>query len=80
MRVTDPEETLTEVLNEEIPWPVDPQQPVADVLEQRQEVAAGAPTGVHGLPPEADPGDVAEQQRGLGYPEDELDEEGHDYG
>jgi hypothetical protein len=79
--VTDPEESLREAIDEETPWPVDPQQPVADVLEQRQEIAARVPTGVQpGLPAEADPGDVAEQQRGLGYPDDELDEEGRDYG
>jgi len=76
--VTEPDESLREALDEDSPWPVDPQQPVADVLEQRQEVAAAVPADVRpGLPNEADPGDVAEQQRGLGYFEDE---EEPDYG
>ncbi|HVW40716.1 MAG TPA: hypothetical protein VHC18_05140 [Amycolatopsis sp.] len=59
--------------------PVDPQQPVADVLEQRQDVGSADPADIApGLPPEADPGDVAEQQRDLGDFDDE--EEGPDHG
>ena len=76
--MTEPDETLREALEEETPWPVDPQQPVADVLEQRQDVAAAVPTGVRpGMPAEADPADVAEQRRGLG---DADDEEEPDHG
>jgi hypothetical protein len=70
--VIDPEESLREVVAEESPWPVDAQQPVADVVEQRQAVTEEAPDELKpGLPPEADPGDVTEQQRGVGYPDDE---------
>ena len=76
--MTDPDESLREALDEQTPWPVDAQQPVADVLEQRQDVASPVPADVRpGLPPEADPADVAEQQRGLGYFDDE---EGPEYG
>ncbi|TVT23792.1 hypothetical protein FNH05_32795 [Amycolatopsis rhizosphaerae] len=79
--MTHPDESLREALDEDGTLPVDPLQPVPDVLEQRQEIAAEVPTGIRpGLPAEADPGDVAEQQRGLGYPEDQLDEEEHDHG
>lgn len=71
-----PDESPRDALDEDATLPVDPLQPVPDVLEQRQEVAAEVPAGVRpGLPPEADPGDVAEQQRGLDNPDDLLDEE-----
>ncbi|NKQ53644.1 hypothetical protein HFP15_12220 [Amycolatopsis sp. K13G38] len=76
--MTEPDESLREAIDEETEWPLDPQQPVADVLEQRQEVASAVPADVRpGLPAEADPGDVAEQRRGLGYFDDE---EEPDYG
>jgi hypothetical protein len=65
--VTDPDESLGT------------EQPVEDVLEQRQEVTAVRPDLDPGLPAEADPADVADQRRALGGPDD-LDEEDREYG
>ncbi|GHF38868.1 hypothetical protein FHX82_006603 [Amycolatopsis bartoniae] len=53
--------------------PVDIEQPVEDVLEQRQDVTAVGPEP--GVPTEADPADVADQQRPV-----PLDEEEREYG
>ena len=52
----------------------DPEAPEADALEQRRTVAASRHAGLEpGLPTEADPGDVAEQQLDVDF--DETDEE-----
>ncbi|GAB3575007.1 hypothetical protein GCM10027445_36750 [Amycolatopsis endophytica] len=69
--MTEPdEESVRDALERESPLPPDPEAPVADALEQRQ--AMDAPAGsAPDVTIEADPGDVAEQQREVGYETDE---------
>ncbi|SFJ69528.1 hypothetical protein [Amycolatopsis sacchari] len=59
--------------------PLGTEQPVEDVLEQRQEVSDPAVDVDPALPAEADPADYAEQQRPVADP-DVLDEEDREYG
>jgi hypothetical protein len=56
---------------------VSDEKPIADVLEQDQELGQGGTEPE--LPVEANPTDVAEQWRPVGDPED-PDEEERDYG
>ncbi|MDQ0380725.1 hypothetical protein [Amycolatopsis thermophila] len=71
--MTEPdEESVREALEQESPLPPDPEAPEADALEQRQVTNPPPRTGLSpGLPAEADPGDVAEQQREVEYETDE---------
>ncbi|MEU0513215.1 hypothetical protein [Amycolatopsis sp. NPDC006125] len=71
--MTEPdEESVREALERESPLPPDPEAPEADALAQRQNVHAPRQTGLEpGLPAEADPGDVAEQQREVEFETDE---------
>ena len=71
--MTEPDEdSVREVLEQEPPQLPDPEAPVPDALEQRQRVDAPAATApAPDLLAEADPGDVAEQQREVEYETDE---------
>lgn len=53
--------------------PVDPLEPVEDVLEQRLDDAPGPPDLPVELPDEADPADVLEQHLEVEDPEEEHD-------